>query len=224
MFQQPYAGSSRSTGLERRAGKPKRCRSEDRVGLHRRCVRGLSAVDQRQSDASGFLERAGLPGRGKIAENVERPESSRDGTREAADDDLRPLVRSHPTFIMIAARTAWGIGSTRGPRPRARSSRKMARRDPDTGVEPPARMFTTVPIVAPAPGRPPTTPEIMLPMPWPTSSRLGLWRVPVSESATREVRRLSTDPRSARMRAGWNACSRKSALAARRGTAGPGSG
>ena len=51
----------------------------------------------------------------------------------------------------------------------------------------------------------------MLPTPWPTSSRSGLWRVPVSESATREVKRLSTEPSRARMIAGSSARTRKSA-------------
>ena len=46
----------------------------------------------------------------------------------------------------------------------------------------------------------------MLPMPWPTSSLLGLWRVRVMESATREVSRLSMEPSSAMMSAGWTAC------------------
>ena len=63
-------------------------------------------------------------------------------------------------------------------------------------------MFTTVPRVAPAPGRPWMNPAIMLPMPWPTSSRFGLWRVRVIESATSDVNRLSMEPSSAMINAG----------------------
>ena len=69
----------------------------------------------------------------------------------------------------------------------------------------------TVPMVAPAPGNAPISPAAMLPMPWPISSLSGLCRLPVIESATREVRRLSTEPSRARMMAGCNACSRNPA-------------
>ena len=55
-------------------------------------------------------------------------------------------------------------------------------------------MLTTVRMVAPAPGRPPTKAHSMLPMPWPISSRLESWRVRVTESATSEVSRLSMLP------------------------------
>ena len=80
-----------------------------------------------------------------------------------------------------------------------------ARSAPDTGVRPPARRFTTVPSVAPAPGRPPINPAATLPMPCPTSSRFGLWRVRVIESATSDVSRLSMEPSSAMMMAGCTA-------------------
>ena len=66
----------------------------------------------------------------------------------------------------------------------------------------------TVPIVAPAPGSAPKSPAIVLPIPWPTSSLSGLCRWRVIESATSEVRRESTDPRSARISAGCRACKR----------------
>ena len=80
-----------------------------------------------------------------------------------------------------------------------------ARITPDTCVRPPARMLTTVPSVAPAPGRPPINPAIVLPIPWPTNSLFGLCRVRVIESATREVSRLSMEPSSAMINAGWTA-------------------
>ena len=63
-------------------------------------------------------------------------------------------------------------------------------------------MFTTVPRVAPAPGRPHMNPAIMLPMPWPTSSLSGLCRVRVIASATSDVSRLSMEPSSAMINAG----------------------
>ena len=46
----------------------------------------------------------------------------------------------------------------------------------------------------------------MLPMPWPTSSLFGLWRVRVIASATREVSRLSMEPSRAMINAGWTDC------------------
>ena len=61
----------------------------------------------------------------------------------------------------------------------------------------------TVRMVAPAPGRPPSSPATTLPMPWPISSLFERWRVRVMESATSEVSRLSMEPSRARVRAGW---------------------
>ena len=43
---------------------------------------------------------------------------------------------------------------------------------------------------------------MVLPMPWPTSSRLALCRVRVNESAMRDVSRLSMEPSRARISAG----------------------
>ena len=120
-------------------------------------------------------------------------------------------MMSHPTFMRTPASTASGIGSTYRPRPSTSPRRSSARSAPDTRVRPPARMLVTVPMVAPAPGSAPKSPATMLPIPWPTSSRFGSWRVPVSESAMREVRRLSTEPSRARMSAGSSARSRKPA-------------
>ena len=85
----------------------------------------------------------------------------------------RQSMMSHPTFIRMPASAAWGITSTYLPRPRTRASRIPARNTPDTGVRPPARMLTTVPRVAPAPGRPPINPASEFPIPWPMSSRFG---------------------------------------------------
>jgi len=85
------------------------------------------------------------------------------------------------------------------------ASSTRARSAPDTRVLPPARMFTTVPTVAPAPGRPPTRPAAMLPKPWPMSSWLGLCRVRVIESAISDVSRLSTAPSRASVMAGCTA-------------------
>ena len=118
---------------------------------------------------------------------------------------------SQPTLIRTPASAARGIGSTNRPRPSTRASRSRARNAPDTGVDPPDRMLMTVPMVAPAPGSAPIRPAATLPIPWPISSRSGLWRLPVIESATREVNRLSTEPSRARMIAGCNACRRNSA-------------
>ena len=106
-------------------------------------------------------------------------------------------IISQPTFSKIPASAAWGIFSASGPRPITRARSTRACNAPEIGVRPPARTLTTVRIVAPAPGSPPISAEIMLPIPWPISSRFELWRVRVIESATSDVSRLSMEPRSA---------------------------
>ena len=83
-------------------------------------------------------------------------------------------MMSQPTFITMPASTACGTGSTTAPNPSSIPRMRSAHNAPDTRVVPPALVLVTVPIVAPAPGRPPNTPETMLPIPWPTSSRSGL--------------------------------------------------
>ena len=72
---------------------------------------------------------------------------------------------------------------------------------PDNLVFPPEFIFTTVRIVAPAPGRPPKIAAILLPMPCPTSSLLGLCLVLVILSATTEVKSESIAPNKASVRA-----------------------
>ena len=117
----------------------------------------------------------------------------------------RQSMMSQPTFIRMPARTAWGIDSTYPPSPRTKASSIADRSTPDICVRPPARMLITVPKVAPAPGRPQINPAATLPMPWPTSSRLALWRVRVIESATSEVSKLSMEPSRAIVTAGSTA-------------------
>ena len=97
------------------------------------------------------------------------------------------------------------MDSTYLPSPSTRARRIAALKTPETWVRPPARMFTTVPMVAPAPGRPPMNPAMVFPIPCPTSSRFGSWLVRVIESAMREVSRLSIEPSKAIIRAGWTA-------------------
>ena len=121
----------------------------------------------------------------------------------------RQSMMSQPTFTRMPARTAWGISSARGPRPSTSANRIAARSTPETGVLPPARRFTTVPGVAPAPASPPKSPAATLPIPCPTSSRFGLCCVRVIESAISEVSRLSMDPSSASVIAGCAALARK---------------
>ena len=55
-------------------------------------------------------------------------------------------------------------------------------------------MFTTVPFVAPAPGMPPKTAAIALPIPCPISSRRPSCRSLVRLSAITEVSSESIDP------------------------------
>ena len=123
----------------------------------------------------------------------------------------RQSMMSQPTFIRRPAKTARGTGSRYWPRPSRNTSRITADKAPDARVRAPARMLMAVPMVAPAAGTPPMSPATMLPIPCPISSRSGLWRAPVRESATRDVSRLFTEPSRARMRAGCTDCTRKPA-------------
>ena len=69
---------------------------------------------------------------------------------------------------------------------------------PDSFVFPPAFIFTTVRIVAPAPGIPPKTEAIAFPIPCPISSLLGLCLVFVILSAITDVNKESIAPKKAR--------------------------
>ena len=62
---------------------------------------------------------------------------------------------------------------------------------------------------SPGAGQSPMRPANALPTPWPMSSRSGSWLVRVSESATRQVSKLTTEPIRARMSAGSTALARK---------------
>ena len=72
---------------------------------------------------------------------------------------------------------------------------------PEILVTPPELMFTTVLIVAPAPGKPPKTEEIAFPIPWPINSLFGLCLVFVKLSATTLVNRESIVPNSDKVKA-----------------------
>lgn len=64
---------------------------------------------------------------------------------------------------------------------------------------PPDRIFTSVRIVAPAPGIPANKPVIVFPIPCPINSRLLLCFVLVTLSATTDVSRESIAPNAARV-------------------------
>ena len=68
---------------------------------------------------------------------------------------------------------------------------------PDSLVLPPALIFTTVLIVAPAPGIPPNNAAILFPIPCPINSLLGLCLVLVILSATTDVNKESIAPNKA---------------------------
>ena len=72
---------------------------------------------------------------------------------------------------------------------------------PDIFVLPPALIFTTVLMVAPAPGIPPKTDAILFPIPCPINSLLGLCLVLVILSATTLVSSESIDPKRAKVSA-----------------------
>ncbi len=108
----------------------------------------------------------------------------------------------HPTVIRMPASTESGMYFTRPPKPSITASSSSAWTMPLSRVRPPLRTFTTVRIVAPAPGRPQKRPATALPMPCPISSRLLLCLVFVMLSATTLVSSVSMEPKPASVRPG----------------------
>ena len=104
-----------------------------------------------------------------------------------------------PTVIKMPASTAAGIFEAIGPTARRIKRSKSPAIIPDSLVLPPEFIFTTVLIVAPAPGIPPKRAPIEFPIPWPISSLFGSWIVLVILSATIEVKSESIAPKSARV-------------------------
>ncbi len=70
-----------------------------------------------------------------------------------------------PTWREIPAKTAMGICAVKLPAPKTTIIKMKARVIPDKAERAPVLILTTVPIVAPAPGRPPNNPEAKLPKP-----------------------------------------------------------
>ncbi len=91
----------------------------------------------------------------------------------------------------------------------ASTTSTMAPVAPEAWVRAPRRMLASVAVGAPAPGRPPKSPATVLPRPAPISSRFGLCRCPVSESAAMAFSKLLRVPISATMTAGWTAPARE---------------
>jgi len=75
------------------------------------------------------------------------------------------------------------------PDPRRISSRTTAWVMPKSLARPTACTFTTVRMVAPAPGRPPSSAAVELPMPWPISSRMTRQRFHRLSHVSRRVGR-----------------------------------
>lgn len=75
------------------------------------------------------------------------------------------------------------------PDPRRISSRTTAWVMPESLARPTACTFTTVRMVAPAPGRPPSSAAVELPMPWPISSRMTRQRFHRLSHVSRRVGR-----------------------------------
>ena len=74
------------------------------------------------------------------------------------------------------------------------TARIAARVRPESALRPPAWMFTTVPMVAPAPGSPPKRPDARLPTPCPSSSLSESICLRVKLPAITEVNKASTEP------------------------------
>ena len=106
-----------------------------------------------------------------------------------------------PTVIRIPESTAAGIFEATGPRASKINSSSSPAIIPESFVFPPALMFTTVRMVAPAPGIPPKTAATLLPIPWPISSLPELCLVFVILSATILVSSESMAPNKARANA-----------------------
>ena len=72
---------------------------------------------------------------------------------------------STPTLTAMPANTAKGIISINDAAPNTATINTTTRTNPDNAVRPPDWILTTVPIVAPAPGKPPNKPDMILPKP-----------------------------------------------------------
>ena len=96
--------------------------------------------------------------------------------------------------MSIPESTAKGIFSTIELAPTTVAIKKSECITPESCVVPPFFMFTTVLIVAPAPGIPPMSPATAFPIPCPISSLFGLCFVLLIESATKDVKRESIVP------------------------------
>ena len=104
----------------------------------------------------------------------------------------------NPIGISKPANTQSGMCAASFPNPSNTVNKNRPCMIPDTRVFPPAFIFTTVPLVAPAPGIPPMIAASIFPIPCPISSRLLLCLVFVILSAITEVSRESMLPNTAR--------------------------
>ena len=130
--------------------------------------------------------------------------STKASARGILNKSLRPLksIMPQPTEMSMPANTDRGTYFTNPPSPSSTASRKSECITPESRERPPLFTFTTVRMVAPAPEIPQNSPDTILPMPWPISSRLLLWCVLVILSATTEVSSVSMEPSPARVRPG----------------------
>ena len=83
-------------------------------------------------------------------------------------------IISVPTLTKIAPNTARGISLAYCAPPKTIASKITACKAPEIGVKPPAFTLVMVLMVAPAPGKPPNSPDNVLPTPWPINSRSDL--------------------------------------------------
>ena len=104
-----------------------------------------------------------------------------------------------PTEIKSAERTGLGTSFNNGPNPTRTIRRKIALKIPLTLDLPFEFIFATVPVVDPAPGKPPNNAATKFPIPWPTNSLFPLCFVLVKLSATTDVSKVSIVPKPAKV-------------------------
>ena len=144
--------------------------------------------------------------------------STKVSLERAKAKDFQSIIFT-PMTTKSAAKEAIGTHAIKGVKTKIAIKDHSPWRTPDKRVVPPLALLTKVAPMVPAPGVPPRRLALTLPRPWPTNSRLELWRLPVRASRTTQVFNVSIDNKIARVRAGiiicsnggrlgWNSCSR----------------
>src|SRR5208283_4511549 len=108
---------------------------------------------------------------------------------------------NNPAYAITAPTTVSGIFPTRGPSAVITTSRIRLNIIPESLVLPPALKLATALYAAPHDDMAPKSDAAILPAPWPISSLLLLYRIPVKLTVITESRRVSIEPTNATTRA-----------------------